>query len=89
METTIQLDEQLLAQAKQYAEEVQRPLSQVIADALREKLAASVPSVPKVPRGPNVESLSLHSDIKRITGLVPADIDPEAAYYEHVLTRHQ
>ena len=41
METTIQLDDYLLAQAKQYAEQGRRSLSQVIAEALREKLASA------------------------------------------------
>jgi hypothetical protein len=87
METTLQIDDRVLAQAQEYAAAVDRSLSEVVADALKEKLARwGRPPQPGVrpPANP-----SLHPDIQRISGLVRKDIDVKSLYREHILTRQQ
>ena len=88
METTIQLDEQLLAQANQYAEQARRSLSQLVAEALREKLQQAPPPPANGTVSPDTLR-SLHPDIQRITGLAPADLDAEAVYRQHLAQHHQ
>lgn len=49
MRTTIRLDRQLLAQAKQRAADTGRTLTAVISDALRESLGRRSPRTPRKP----------------------------------------
>jgi len=87
MEMTVQLDDALLAAAKLYAEQQRRSLSQVVADALREKLSHMAPIRPTPPPTP-AETQNIHDEVKRITGLAPANLDARALYREHVSKRH-
>lgn len=88
METTVKLDAELLAEAKHFAKRSHRSLSEVVAEALHEKLSgANGKASPKQ----NVSSinLELHPDIRRLTGLAPADLDAETVYHEHLARRHK
>ena len=35
------------------------------------------------------EDGEIHPDVERISGLVPADVDAEAEYHEHLLKKHR
>lgn len=87
METTIQIDDRVFAEAQEYAAALDRSLSEVVVDALKEKLARSGrPSHPGLrPKGVP----SVHPDVERISGIVPADIDVMSLYREHILGRQQ
>jgi metal-responsive CopG/Arc/MetJ family transcriptional regulator len=87
METTVKLDDELLAEAKHFAKRSHRSLSEVVAEALREKF--SKPNG-KISPKQNVSSaaLELHPDIRRLTGLAPADLDAETVYHDHLARRH-
>ena len=88
METTVKLDDELLAEAKHFAKRSHRSLSEVVAEALHEKLSrANGQASPKQ----NVSSfnLELHPDIRRLTGLAPAGLDAETVYHEHLARRHK
>jgi metal-responsive CopG/Arc/MetJ family transcriptional regulator len=88
METTVKLDDALLAEAKHFAKRSHRSLSEVVAEALREKLSKSNGRTsPKQ----NVSDLipKLHPDIRRLTGVAPADLDAEMVYHEHLARRHK
>ena len=88
METTVQLDEQLLAEAKQCAEQAHRSLSEVVAEALQEKLAKSAAPSPNGATSPKTK-LPIHPEIQRITGLAPTELDAETVYREHLFKRHR
>jgi len=88
METTVKLDDELLAEAKHFARRSHRSLSEVVAEALHEKLSkANGKTSPKQ----NVSSFTpeLHPDIRRLTGLASADLDAEVVYHEHLARRHK
>jgi hypothetical protein len=89
METTVHLDEKLLAAAKQYAGQVRRSLSQVIAEALQEKLFTGNSPAPSGTPSPVATDVAIHGDVQRITGLAPENLDARSVYREHVLKRHQ
>ena len=82
METTINLEDELLAEAKHFAKRSHRSLSEVVAEALHEKLsksngkASSKQNASDIIRG-------LHPDIRRLTGLAPADLDAETVCHDH------
>ncbi|MEI6193479.1 MAG: DUF6364 family protein [Verrucomicrobiota bacterium] len=88
METTVQLDDELLAEVKYFAKQSHRSLSEVVAEALHEKLSKSNGNASSKP---NVSDLipGLHPDIQRLTGLAPAEFDAAAVYHEHLARRHQ
>ncbi|HMJ90149.1 MAG TPA: DUF6364 family protein, partial [Candidatus Acidoferrum sp.] len=81
METTIDLDDRLFAEAKSYAEQSARSLSQVVEEALREKLKNTSASAPK-PK-PSV-SAAIHPDVQRITGLASTEENAKATYLSHL-----
>jgi metal-responsive CopG/Arc/MetJ family transcriptional regulator len=88
METAVNLDDELLAEAKIFAKRSHRSLSEVVAEALHEKLSKSNG---KTSTRQSVSSfnLELHPDIRRLTGLVPAHLDAETVYHEHLTRRHK
>ena len=67
METTVKLDDELLAEAKHFAKRSHRSLSEVVAEALSEKLSKANG---KTPPKQNVASFvsELHPDFRRLTG---------------------
>jgi len=88
METTVKLDDELLAEAKHFAKRSHRSLSEVVAEALSKKLSkANGKNSPKQ----NVSGFisELHPDIRRLTGLAPADLDAKTVYHEHLARRHK
>jgi metal-responsive CopG/Arc/MetJ family transcriptional regulator len=88
METIVQLDDQLLAEVKNFAQRSHRSFSEVVAEALHEKLSkANGKASPE----PTVSDLlpGLHPDIQRLTGLASADLDATMVYQEHLARRHQ
>jgi len=88
METTVKLNDELLAEAKHFAKRSHRSLSEVVAEALHEKFSKSNG---KISPKQNVSSaaLELHPDIRRLTGLAPANLDAEMVYHEHLARRHK
>ena len=88
METAVNLDDELLAEAKHFAKRSHRSLSEVVAEALHEKLSKANG---KTSTRQSVSSfnLELHPDIRRLTGLVPAHLDAETVYHEHLARRHK
>jgi metal-responsive CopG/Arc/MetJ family transcriptional regulator len=88
VETTVKLDDELLAEAKHFAKRSHRSLSEVVAEALHEKLSKSNGKTPPKQNVPNFIS-ELHPDIRRLTGLAPADLDAETVYHEHLARRHK
>jgi metal-responsive CopG/Arc/MetJ family transcriptional regulator len=88
METTVKLDNELLAEAKHFAKRSHRSLSEVVAEALHEKFSKSNG---KTSPKQNVSNLipGLHPDIRRLTGLAPADLDAKTVYHEHLARRHK
>ncbi len=87
METTLQLDDKLLAEANHFAKQSHQSLSEVVAEALYEKISKF--SGKTSPRQ-NVSGLipGLHPDIRRLTGLAPDDWDAKAIYHKQISTRH-
>ena len=87
METTLKLDDKLLAEATNYARQAHRSLSEIVAEALQEKLSKRTPKV-----STGVEAVpflpELHPDIRRVAGLASADWDATAIYHEHLAGRH-
>ena len=86
METTIQLDDRLLAEAKSDAVRSKRSLSQVVEEALCEKLRLTLVAREK---SMAVSFENIHPDIQRISGLAAADVDAKAIYLDHLAERHQ
>lgn len=88
VETTIKLEDELLAEAKRFASRSHRSLSEVVAGMLREKLSQSKG---KTSSKQNVSNLipGLHPDVRRLTGLAPAVLDAKAVYHEHLTRRHK
>ena len=88
METMIKLEDELLAEAKHFAKRSHRSLSEVVAEALHEKLSKSNG---KTSPEQNVSNLipGIHPDIRRLTGLAPADLDAEMVHHEHLARRHK
>ncbi len=84
----IKLEDELLAEAKHFAKQSHRSLSEVVAEALHEKLSRSNG---KVASKQNSLGLipGLHPDIRRLTGLAPADLGAETIYHEHLVRRHK
>ena len=87
VETTVQLDDKLLAEAKHYARQVQRSFSEVVAEALQEKMSRPVAGVSTRSAVPS-NMTELHPDIRRVTGLASADLDAAAVYQKHLAGRH-
>lgn len=88
VETTVKLDDELLAEAKHFAKRSHRSLSEVVAEALHEKLSKSNGKTPPKQNVSNFIS-ELHPDIRRLTGLAPADLDAGTVYHEHLARRHK
>ncbi|HEV2695772.1 MAG TPA: DUF6364 family protein [Verrucomicrobiae bacterium] len=88
METTIHLEDKLLAEAEHFAQRSRQSLSQVVAEALHEKFSKSNDEAPS---RPDVSSLipGLHPDIQNLTGLAPAGLDAKIIYQEHLARRHK
>jgi hypothetical protein len=88
METMIKLEDELLAEAKHFAKRSHRSLSEVVAEALHEKLSKSNG---RAPSKQNVSNLipGLHPDIHRLTGLASAALDAKRVYHEHLARRHK
>jgi metal-responsive CopG/Arc/MetJ family transcriptional regulator len=88
METMIKLEDELLAEAKHFAKQSHRSLSEVVAEALHEKLSRSNG---KVASEQNSLGLipGLHPDIRRLTGLAPAELDAKTVYHEQLARRHK
>ena len=76
MRTTIRLDDQLLAEARKYAAESGRTLTDVLADALRETLARRRAPVDRKP---------VRLRTMKGTGVRPGvDLDDTASLLEHM-----
>jgi hypothetical protein len=88
METTVKLNDELFAEAKHFAKLSHRSLSEVVAEALHEKLSKSNGKTPPKQNVSNFIS-ELHPDIRRLTGIAPADLDAETVYHEHFARRHK
>ena len=88
METTIKLEDELLAEAEHFAERSHRSLSEVVAEALQEKLSKSNGEAMAGHKGSS-SIPGLHPDIRRLTGLAPANLDAETVYHEHLTRRHK
>jgi hypothetical protein len=88
METMIELEDELLAEAKHFAERSHCSLSEVVAEALHEKLSKSNGETPAKQKSSSLIP-GLHPDIRCLTGLVPADLDAKTVYHEHLARRHK
>ncbi|HEX7578067.1 MAG TPA: DUF6364 family protein [Verrucomicrobiae bacterium] len=88
METAVNLDDELLAEAKNFAKRSHRSLSEVVAEALHEKLSKSNGKTSPRQNVPSF-NLELHPDIRRLTGLAPVYLDAETVYQEHLTRRHK
>ena len=72
---TVRLPKQDLEFAKQYAQEHRITVTELI-DRFLQRLQAGRMS-------------PIHPEIEKISGLVPSDIDAEALYREHLLSKHR
>jgi metal-responsive CopG/Arc/MetJ family transcriptional regulator len=88
METMIKLEDELLAEAKHFAKRSHRSLSEVVAEALQEKLSKSNGETSAKQKVSNLIP-GLHPDIHRLTGLAPTDLNAETVYHEHLARRHK
>jgi hypothetical protein len=88
METTINLEDELLAEAEHFAKRSRRSLSEVVAEALHEKLSKSNDPAPAKPEVSDLIP-GLHPDIHHLTGLAPADLNAKLIYQEHLARRHK
>ena len=88
METTIHLEDELLAEAEHFAKRSRRSLSEVVAEALHEKLSKSGGQTPAKPKVSDLVP-GLHPDILHLTGLAPADLNAKIIYHEHLARRHK
>jgi hypothetical protein len=84
----IKLGDELLAEAKHFAKRSHRSLSEVVAEALHEKLSKSNGETPATQKSSSSIS-GLHPDIRRMTGLAPADLDAKTVYHENLARRHK
>jgi hypothetical protein len=88
VETRIQIDDELLADAQRYAQRTQQSISQVISEALRAKLTDGRPPSSPAPHELK-DTPALHPDVMKITGLVPADFPVEERVFKRRLERHR
>lgn len=72
---TIRLPKEDLEFAKQYAQEHQVTVTELIDRYLR--------------RLRNTPGASIHPEVEKISGLVPSDIDARAQYREHLASKHR
>jgi hypothetical protein len=72
---TVRLPKKDLEFAKRYAEEHQITVTELIDRYLRRLRAGQVSPI--------------HPEVERVSGLVPADVDAEALYREHLMSKHR
>lgn len=82
----IEIDAQLFARAKESARRSRQSVSQLIAEALDEKLAATL-ACPLAESDPAEAAFPIHPEVRTITGLVPGELDAKAVYAEHLVRR--
>jgi Family of unknown function (DUF6364) len=71
---TVRLPKKDLEFAKKYAQEHRITVTELIDRYLR-RLQGEQPAI-------------IHPDVEKISGLVPADVDAEALYRQHLLEKH-
>lgn len=71
---TIQLPTDEISFLKQYAERHRITISELI-DRYAKFLQVS-------------QQYALHPDLKKVTGIIPNDIDTEEIFYQHVMEKH-
>lgn len=74
IELTVRLPKKNLDFAERYAREHQMTVDELIARYLQ-----------RLQTGPKI---TIHPDVQAITGLIPAEVDGEAVYKEHLLQKH-
>lgn len=72
---TVRLPRKDLEFAKRYAQEHRITVTESIDRYFRQLRA--------------LQETSIHPEVEKISGLVPADIDAEALYHEHMMSKHR
>lgn len=72
---TVRLPERDLEFAKRYAQEHRITVTELIDRYFRQLRA--------------LQESSIHPEVEKISGLIPADIDAKALYHEHVARKHR
>ena len=71
---TVRLPKKDLEFAKKYAQEHQITVTELIDRYLRRLQGEQPPMI--------------HPEVERISGIVPADVDAKAVYYQHLIEKH-
>lgn len=72
---TVRLPRKDLEFAKRYAQEHRITVTELIDRYFRQLRA--------------LQETPIHPEVEKISGLVPADIDAEALYHEHMMSKHR
>lgn len=72
---TVRLPQKDLEFAKRYAQEHRITVTELIDRYFRQLRA--------------LQESSIHPEVEKISGLIPADIDAKALYHEHVASKHR
>lgn len=72
---TVRLPKKDLDFAKRYAQEHRITVTELIDRYLQRLQAGQV--------------MAIHPEVERISGLIPSEIDAEALYHEHLMSKHR